>query len=148
MRVEFTERIAASVEKVYAALQDPALIQRSIDGCESLTPLDADTYHFRLKVGGGPIKGKVVGRLRRVSARPPEAMTLEIEGKGLPGSIKATVEIRLETKGNGTELTGVGDVTVGGFLVALGSKMIETSGRAMMADFFLRFSAQLTASGS
>lgn len=144
MRIEFSHPLAADPARVYAALMDPSIIQRCIDGCESLTPAGDNTYATRLRVGGAGVKGTV----RLLSTQPGAALTLAIEAKGLPGSIKATVEMTLVDLGAATEVRGAGDVTVGGFAAALGSKIIENGAREAISDFFSKLSSQITSSGS
>lgn len=143
MRIEFAHQLAAHPAQVYAALMDPSVIQRSIDGCESLTKISENTYAAQLRAGGASLKGTV----KLLSTRPGEQATVAIEGKGLPGSIKATVEMTLTDFGNGTEVRGVGDVTIGGFAAALGAKIIENGARQGISDFFSRLSSQITSSG-
>lgn len=144
MRIEFSHQLAAIPAKVYAALMDPSIIQRCIDGCESLTPAGENTYATRLRVGGASVKGTV----KLISTRPGEALTLAIEAKGLPGSVKATVEMTLLDRGSATEVRGAGDVTVGGFVAALGAKIIESGTRGAISDFFSKLSSQITSSGT
>ncbi len=140
MRIEFSHQLAADPAKVYAAVMDPSIIQRCIDGCESLTPGVENTYATRLRVGGA----SVMGTVKLISTRPGEALTLAIEAKGLPGSIKATVEMTLVGLGSATEVRGSGDVTVGGFAAALGAKIIENGAREAISNFFSRLSSQIT----
>ena len=144
MRIEFSHPLAATPAKVYSALMDPSTVQRSIDGCESLTKIGENTYATQLRAGGASLKGTV----RLLSSRPGEQVTVAIEGRGLPGSVKATVEMSLVDLGHGTEVRGVGDVTVGGFAAALGSKIIENGARQAIGDFFSRLSSQITSSGT
>jgi len=144
VRIEFSHQLATVPAKVYAALMDPSIIQRCIDGCESLTPAGENTYATRLRVGGASIKGTV----KLISSRPGEAMTLAIEAKGLPGSVKATVEMALVAMDSSTEVRGVGDVTVGGFVAALGAKIIESGARDAISKFFSKLSSQITSSGT
>ena len=141
MNLEYSTRIPAPPDRVFAALQDPETVRRCIDGCESMTPIGENLYEIRAK---GGIKGTV----HQTAAQPPESITLAIEGKTLAGSLKATVHLHLMAHDGGTQLTGNGEVIVGGFLKALGSKLLESQARAALADFFAKLSAQLTTSGT
>jgi len=144
VRIEFAHQLAAAPAQVYRALMDPSIIQRSIDGCETLTPAGENTYATRLQVGGASVKGTV----RLLSTRPEEALTLAIDAKGLPGSVKATVEMTLVDMGSATEVRGAGDVTVGGFVAALGARIIESGARDAISNFFSKLSSQITSSGT
>ena len=143
MRVEFVHRLPATPDKVYAALMNPEIVRRCIKDCESLTPLGTDTYEAKVRVGFGSIKGKV----QLTSSKPGESMTLTLVGKGLPGSVNATLSVQLIGQGQETEVRGEGDVSVGGLAAALGPKMIESGAKTAVADFYARLAAQLTSSG-
>lgn len=145
MKIDFAHQVPAPPAKVYAALMDPSVIQRCIDGCESLTQTAENTYATKLRAGGASVKGTV----KILATTPGESLTLAIEGKGLPGSIKAVVDMGLVDIGNSsTEIRGESDVTVGGFAAALGAKIIEKGARELIADFFSRLAAQITSSAT
>lgn len=141
MKLDFSERVPAPPDRVFAALTDPAVIRSCIDGLESMTPAGENSYDLRARPG-------LKGRMTVLEARPAEALSVAVEGKSLAGSLKAQVRVRLRPEGAGTRVDGSGDVTVGGFLSALGSKMIESGGRRAVADFFSKLSARLTSSTS
>jgi len=123
---------------------NPEIVRRCIRDCESLIPIGTDTYEAKVRVGIGSIKGRV----QLTSAKPGEAMTLSIRGKGLPGSVSAILSVGLSGQGPETEVRGQGDVTVGGLAAALGPKMIESGAQAAIADFYQKLASELTSSGS
>jgi carbon monoxide dehydrogenase subunit G len=144
MKLEFLHRLAATPDRVYAALMDPEVVRRCIRDCERLSPIGTDVYEAKVRVGVASVKGRV----RLTSARPGESMTLAIEAKGLPGSVNATLTVRLVGQGGDTEVRGEGEVTVGGLASALGPKMIESGARTAIADFYAKLAAELTSSGT
>jgi carbon monoxide dehydrogenase subunit G len=139
MKLDFTERVPASPDRVFAALMDPAMIRSCADGLESMTPAGENVYDLRARPG-------LKGRMTFLEARPGESVSIAVEGKSLAGSLKGELRVRLRPEGAGTQVDGSGDVTVGGFLAALGPKMIESGGRRAVADFFSKLSARLTSS--
>jgi len=148
MKIPIAQRLAAPRDRVFAALTDPALLQRCIDGCEKMTQTGEDAYDVELKVGVSGMKGVYKGRVRVSSKQAPESMTLAVEGKGVPGFVRGSASLRFADAGGATDITGEGDVTVGGLIAAVGSRLIEASAKKMMADFFGRVAAQLATSGS
>jgi carbon monoxide dehydrogenase subunit G len=144
MRVDFVHRLPATPDRVYAALLDPETVRRCIKDCERLSPIGTDVYEAKVGTGLASIKGRV----RLTAARPGESMTLTIEGKGLPGSVTATMTVRLLAQGGQTEVRGEGEISVGGLAAALGPKMIESGAQAAIADFYQKLAAQLTSSGT
>ena len=148
MKIPISQRLAAPRDRVFAALTDPALLQRCIDGCEKMTRTGEDAYDVDLKVGVAGMKGNYKGKVKLSAKQPPESLTLAVEGKGMPGFVKGSASLRFAEVDGGTEITGEGDITVGGLIAAVGSRLMEGAAKKMMADFFGRVAAQLATSGS
>jgi carbon monoxide dehydrogenase subunit G len=144
MRIPIAHTFSATPAQVFEALIDPAVLQRSIDGCERMEKTGDDSYDVHLKVGVAGMKGSYAGKVRITAKQPPESMTLEVEGKGPPGFIRGKAQLRLTAKGDQTELSGESDATVGGLIAAVGSRLIEMAARKMMADFFARVAGEIT----
>ncbi len=140
MKLDFTERVPAAPDRVFAALTDPAVILDCVDGLESMTPAGGNAYDLRARPG-------LKGRMTVLEAKPAESLALAVEGRSLAGSLKAELRVRLRPEGAGTRVEGSGDITLGGFLAALGPNMIASGGRRAVADFFSKLSARLTPSG-
>lgn len=146
VKIPIAQRMKAPREKVYAALQDPELVKRSIDGCERMTPTGPQTTEFEVKVAASGIKATWKGSLRRIDARPPDLLVLAVEGKAFPGSFKGSVRLQFEDGGGGTRITGEAEATVGGLIAAVGPRLIESGAQQIIADFLGRIDAQLTSS--
>jgi len=143
MKLTATYHVSAPRDKVYAALIDPAIIQRSIDGCEKMVKTGEDSYDAHLKIGVAGLKGSYVGKVQLKDKKPPESYTLMMEGKGGPGFVKGTAKITLTPKGNETELHCEADAQVGGLIAAVGSRLIEAAAKKMMDEFFRKLAEQL-----
>ena len=144
MKLTIAHTFVASPERVFAALVDPVVLQRCIDGCEKLVQTGDDTYDVQLKVGAAGLKGSYGGKIQITAKQPPVSLTLAMEGKGGAGFVRTTANIRLAPKGTGTELTGEAEATVGGLIAAVGSRLIEVVAKKMMADFYTKLDADLT----
>ena len=139
MKLSGTYVLAAPRDKVFAAITDPAVLQRVIDGCEKMVKTGEDSYDAHLKIGVAGLKGTYVGKVQLKDLKPPESYTLVIEGKGGPGFVKGVAKLQLTDKGGSTELKCEADAQVGGMIAALGSRLIEPVARKMMDDFFRKF---------
>ena len=104
MKLSATYLLEASREKVFAAITDPAVLQRVIDGCEKMVKTGEDSYDAHLKIGLGGIKGTYVGKVQLKDKIPPESYTLVIEGKGGPGFVKGSARVQLTDKASQTEV--------------------------------------------
>ena len=139
MKLTHVQVLKATRERVCAALLDPETLKACVEGCESLTPSGPDGFDAVLRFGLITMKGRVEIRDRV----PPESLTLKIEGKGLPGSMRSSARIRLSEKDGGTELVGEGEVEVGGLLAAAGPKLVDDAARRLLTDFFAKVAARL-----
>ena len=138
-----TYQLAAPREKVFAAITDPAVLQRVIDGCEKMVQTGHDSYDAHLRIGVAGLKGNYVGKVQLKDLNAPESYTLVIEGKGVPGFVKGVAKIQLSDKAGQTELVCAADVQVGGMIAAVGSRLIEAAGKKMMDEFFRKFAGEL-----
>ena len=148
MKLPIAHSFAATPAQVFAAITDPVVLQRCIDGCEKLEKTGEDSYAVHLKVGVAGMKGSYGGKVQITEKRPPDSLKLAVEGKGPPGFIKATAQLTFTAAGDRTELSGEGDATVGGLIAAVGSRLIEAVAKKMMAEFFTRLGAEITSSRS
>jgi carbon monoxide dehydrogenase subunit G len=146
MKLSSNCTLAASREKVFAAITDPAVLQRIIDGCEKMVRTGEGCYDAHLKIGVAGLKGTYVGKVQLKELKAPESYTLVIEGKGAPGFVKGTAKIQLIDKAGQTELCCDADAQVGGMIAAIGSRLIEATAKKMMDDFFRKFAADLEGS--
>ena len=87
MKVTGEATLHAPVERVYAALNDPAVLVRTIPGCERLEAAGEDAYRMTVTAGVASIKGSYAGDVRLTDQVPPERFTLRASGAGAPGTV-------------------------------------------------------------
>jgi carbon monoxide dehydrogenase subunit G len=143
VKLTLESTVAAGRERVYAALLDPAVLQRCIPGCESLVETGPDAYAATLKVGVAGMKGTYTGKAAIAEKQPPEALTLSIDGKGGPGFVRGSAVLRLSTDGDATKVACDADVQVGGLIAAVGSRLVEAAARRMADDFFRQLAIEI-----
>jgi carbon monoxide dehydrogenase subunit G len=143
VKITASSVIPADRARVFAALTDPAILQRAIPGCESLTATGPDAYEATLKIGVAGLKGAYKGTAAIRDKKPSESLTLAFEGKGGPGFVRGTAAITLADEGGSTRLDSTADVQVGGLIAAVGSRLIEAASRKLADDFFKQLSEQL-----
>jgi uncharacterized protein len=118
------------------ALQDPAVLARTLPGCESLEVLGEDHYAATVTAGVASVKGTYSGEVRLHEQQPPEQVRLEVAGAGTPGTIRADVQLRLEEGGAGCVVSYEADAVVGGMLGGVGQRMIGAAARRTADEFF------------
>ncbi len=133
----------APPEKVFAALVEPAILQKCIEGCEKMEKTEEDSYDAHLKIGVAGLKGSYVGKIRIYEKKRPESFTLQAAGKGAPGWVKGTARIQISPKGEGSELQCESEGQVGGVIAAVGSRLVEAAAEKMLHEFFPKLGEQV-----
>jgi uncharacterized protein len=128
--------VDAPRDRFYEALQDPAVLARTLPGCESLEVLGEDSYAATVTAGVASIKGTYTGQVQLRDKQPPESYRLSASGSGAPGTIQADAELRLETDGTTTIVHYDADAVVGGMIGGVGQRMIAGAARKTAGEFF------------
>jgi uncharacterized protein len=128
--------VDAPRDRFYEALQDPAVLARTLPGCESLEVLGEDSYAATVTAGVASIKGTYTGQVQLRDKQPPEAYRLSASGSGAPGTIQADAEVRLEIDGATTIVHYDADAVVGGMIGGVGQRMIAGAARKTAGEFF------------
>jgi carbon monoxide dehydrogenase subunit G len=142
MKIEDTHELRASRAAVYAAMVDPAVLARTIPGCEKLEKTGENTYSLTLRAGVGSIKGLFTGNVRLEEMRPPEHYKILVDGKGQPGFLKGSGDVDLADRDGVTEIRYSGDVQVGGTIAGVGQRMIEGAAKMLALQFFVATEAE------
>jgi hypothetical protein len=137
-------RISAPREQVWAALNDPATLQASLPGCQSLEKLSDREFAATVVAKVGPVQAKFNGNVTLSNLNPPESYTISGEGKGgAAGFAKGGADVRLLEDGEVTVLTYTAKADVGGKLAQLGSRLIDGTAKKMADEFFNNFSREV-----
>ena len=135
--------INAPRAKVWAALNDPAMLKQCIIGCDSLEATAPDTFVAAMSVKVGPVSAKFKGKLQLENVQPPNSYTLKFEGQGGPAGFAngtAGVSLTAETPST-TRLDYTANAMIGGKLAQVGSRLVDAAARKIADDFFSKFDA-------
>lgn len=148
MKISGSNQLTAPVDQVWGAMLDPAVLARCLPGCESLTTTGPDQYAMRVTMGVAAIKGTYDGTVSITDKAPPDSLRLTASGSGAPGTIDATVDVRLAPSSlGGTELFYDADATVGGTIGGVGQRMLAGVTRKTAAQFFSTLDADIAGGG-
>ncbi|HMJ26543.1 MAG TPA: carbon monoxide dehydrogenase subunit G [Pyrinomonadaceae bacterium] len=144
MKIEGTQTLHATRQRVYSALTDPRILQRCIPGCESLEKTAENTYAATLKAGVGAIKGSFKGEVRLEDMRPPEHYRIVVEGKGAVGFARGSADFDLEEMDGNTLIKYSGELQIGGTIAGVGQRMIVAAAKMMASRFFAALEAEVS----
>jgi uncharacterized protein len=145
MQLTNQQTLPVGQAQAWAALNDMALLQAAIPGCESITPTGENQFEALVTAAVGPVKARFKGKLRLEDMNPPQSYTLHFEGQGgAAGHGKGSAQIRLEAvSATQTVLHYTANASVGGKLAQIGSRLVDMAAQKMATDFFERFNAVL-----
>ena len=137
-------RIPASRDKVWAALNDPAVLKECIPGCQSLEKLNDNEMTATVVAKVGPVKATFNGHVTLSNIDPPNGYTITGEGKGgVAGFAKGGADVALKDDGAGTILSYTAKGQVGGKLAQIGARLIDATAKQMADQFFGAFAGRL-----
>jgi len=137
----------AEPERVWSVITDPAVLARTIPGCESLEQVGDDSYRMNVSVGVGAIRGTYAGEVHLTDQQRPASYVMHASGAGAPGQVRATVTIKLAPDGEGTTLTYSADAVVGGPVAGVGQRMMTGVAKRMAGQFFTAIDQELSGAG-
>ncbi|PSK89139.1 hypothetical protein CLV63_12712 [Murinocardiopsis flavida] len=149
MKVAGTAALDAPPEQVWAVMLDPAVLARSIPGCESLRATGPDHYQGTVTAGVASVKGTFQGEVRLTDLDRPRSLVLRASGAGAPGTVRAEVAVVLAEADDGrTELSYDADAVVGGMVGGVGQRVLAGVAKKMAGEFFARLGAELSGGGA
>ena len=141
MDMNGSQRIEASREKVYAALNDVEVLRQCIPGCDSIEKLSDTEMNAKVTLRIGPVKASFTGKVNLSDFDPPNGYTISGEGSGgMAGFAKGGAKVALVADGDATVLNYTVNAEIGGKIAQLGSRLIDGTAKKLAGDFFEKFS--------
>lgn len=141
-------RIQAGLNEVWAGLNDPEILARCIDGCQSMEKVSDERFDASVKAKIGPVSATFQAALELTDVNPPSSYTLNANVKGgAAGFGKGTAVVNLaedEATAGATLLRYQVKGNVGGKLAQVGSRLIDGAARKMADDFFAAFGEEVS----
>lgn len=132
--------IEASRESVWLALNDTAILQQAMPGCESFEETGENTFEARLVTKIGPVKARFKFDVSLSNLDPPRGYTISGAGQGgAAGFAKGAATVTLSEQEGATMLAYHVQANVGGKLAQLGARLIDGVAKKMADEFFENF---------
>ena len=136
MKVSGEATLHGAVDRVYQVLHDPAVLVRTIPGCERLTTTGEHTYAMTVTAGVAAIRGTYDGTCTLSDLKEHESLVMRLQGAGAPGTIDATVHVSFGYADGLTSIDYDADAVVGGMVGGVGQRMLGSVSTRMAAEFF------------
>ncbi|MFK8031314.1 MAG: carbon monoxide dehydrogenase subunit G [Gammaproteobacteria bacterium] len=145
METSGTYLIHTTQDIVWAALNDPDVLQKCIPGCASLNQVNETSFEADVVAKIGPVKAKFKTSVALENIEAPEKYTLVGSSKaGAAGFGKGKADVTLTSVEQGTQLSFVADFKVGGKLAQIGSRLIDGATKKTADEFFTNLSNHLS----
>lgn len=149
MNITGTAHMNAPLDVAWAAFHDPGVLSRTIPGVKRLTETGPDAYALSVLAGVASIKGVYEGDVSLSQQREHESFVLTANGSGGPGTIGATVTVRLvKADDGGTDIAYDADAVVGGAIGGVGQRMLGGVARRLATQFFAAIDADIARGGA
>lgn len=142
MKIAEEKIIHAPPEKVFAALNDVAVLRRCIPGCESLEKTSDAEMKARAAVKIGSMTARFSGTVL-LSDVTSQGYTISGQGDGAAGFAKGEAKVRIAPHPHGTALSYEATASVGGKIAQIGSRLVDSVARKLAAQFFESFAAEV-----
>lgn len=133
-----SQRIEASRETVWTALNDADVLKRCIPGCESIEKISDIELNAKVTLKVRPVKASFVGKVKLSDLDPPNQISGEGTG-GVAGFAKGGATVRLQADGSTTILSYDVKAQIGGKLAQLGARLIDSTAKKIATEFFAKF---------
>ncbi len=136
VKVTGSATLNASRDDVWKALNDPAVLVRTIPGCQQLEEVGPDSYRMTITAGVASIKGTYLGDVSLTDQQQPGSFMLHASGAGSPGTVSADVKVSLAELDGATRLDYDADAVVGGMIGGVGQRVLSGVARKTAGEFF------------
>lgn len=145
MKIAGNYTFAASREEVWAALNDPEVLARTIPGCQRLEQVGENEYESTLKIGLQAVRGVYSGRVKIDNLHPPESYEIHVDGKGSNGFLKGSGSIQLREENGHTILDYGGEAQIGGTIASVGQRLLDGAAKTLISQSLKALAAQIEA---
>ncbi len=119
-------------ELVWGALLDPNVLGSIMPGGKKFEQTGEDQFSGVLEVKVGPVQGTFQGQIQLSDIVAPESYSIQVDGKGATGFVKANGKLRLETRSNQTFMEYSGQAQVGGRIASVGQRLMDSAARSII----------------
>jgi uncharacterized protein len=140
--------LLADRPRVWAMLNDAAVLKACIPGCQSLEKTSDTSFAVVAKIKIGPVSATFKGKVQLSDVDPPNGYTISGEGEGgIAGFANGGAKVHLVDTPEGTTLNYDVTANVGGKIAQMGSRLIDGVAKKMADQFFANFAAAVTGAG-
>ena len=140
MKLAGSYKLNVKKEVVWKALNDPEILKKCIPGCEVFEKESNTVFNATATNQIGPMNATFSGKLSLSNIQENQSCKLSGEGQSSVGFVNGIADVKLTEENGLTILNYEVDITVGGKVAQLGSRLINGIAKKMSDYFFGQFS--------
>ena len=140
MKLAGSYKLNVKKEVVWKALNDPGILKKCIPGCEVFEKESNTVFNVTATNQIGPMNATFSGKLSLSNIQENRSYKLSGEGQSSVGFANGIADVKLTEENGLTILNYEVDITVGGKVAQLGSRLINGIAKKMSDYFFGQFS--------
>ena len=140
MKLTGSYKLNVKKEVVWKALNDPEILKKCIPGCDVFEKESNTVFNATATNQIGPMNATFSGKLSLSNIQENRSYKLSGEGQSSVGFANGIADVKLTEENGLTILNYEVDITVGGKVAQLGSRLINGIAKKMSDYFFGQFS--------
>ena len=140
MKLTGSYKLNVKQEIVWQALNNPDILKKCIPGCESFEKESDSIFNATATNQIGPMNATFSGKVTLSNIQENQSYTLSGECQSSVGFANGSADVKIKEENGSTTLSYEVNISVGGKVAQLGSRLIDGVAKKMSDYFFGRFS--------
>ena len=130
------EKFETSIEALWTALNDPAVLVKCIPGCKEMIPQGGDHFKLVLNLKVASVGGSFEGAISLSDKEPPAHCKVAVSGEGSLGQGSGAATFSLTPQDAGTLMRYSGEGEIGGLVAGVGQRILKGVSKYLIGQFF------------
>jgi len=140
------ETFAAPLERLWGALNDPAVLKKCIPGCRDMVADGEDRFRLLLNLKVASVGGTFEGDISLSDKAVPTRCRVRFVGSGTLGHGDGHATFSLTASEAGTVMQYAGEGEIGGLVAGVGQRILKGVAKHLIGQFFTAFRREIGAS--
>jgi uncharacterized protein len=130
------EMFECTVEALWRALNDPAVLKNCIPGCKDMFVEGGDRFKLMLNLKVASVGGSFEGEISLSDKIPPTQCKIAVSGSGTLGQGSGGAMFLLAVQPGGTLMRYTGEGEIGGLVAGVGQRILKGVSKYLIGQFF------------
>jgi|SRR5665213_2619170 len=140
------ENFDVTIEALWTALNDPAVLKMCIPGCQDMIDQGNDYFRLVLNLKVAAVGGSFEGKISLSDKQPPSQCKVAVSGSGTLGHGEGAATFSLAAiPAGGTSMRYSGEGEIGGLVAGVGQRILKGVAKHLIGQFFKVLRAQVAA---